>query len=192
MSGSHYSSAEDDEGANTRLNRPIALIGMMGAGKSTIGRRLATRLGVPFVDSDREVEEAAGRSINDIFADFGEAAFRDGERRVLLRLIQGGASVLATGGGSFLDDETRALMKEHCITVWLNADLDTLVERTSRRNTRPLLKNGNPRDILAALLAERGPTYGEARIIIESGGDPHDAVVNEIIRRLDELIEAGI
>ena len=126
------------------LDRSVILVGMMGAGKSTIGRRLARKLGVPFIDSDHEIELAAGRSINEIFADFGEDEFRNGERRVMQRLVDGGPCVLATGGGSFLNAETRQLIKDGCITVWLNAKLDTLVERTSRKNTRPLLNNGDP------------------------------------------------
>lgn len=126
------------------IDRPIALVGMMGAGKSTIGRRLAARLDLPFLDADQEIEMAAGRSVTEIFEEFGEAAFRDGERRVFKRLVQSGPCILATGGGAFLDDEIRRLLNEHCVSVWLNASLDTLVERTSRKDTRPLLKAGDP------------------------------------------------
>lgn len=173
------------------IDRPIALVGMMGAGKSTIGRRLAGRLALPFVDADYEIEMAAGRSITEIFEEFGEAAFREGERRVFRRLVKSGPCVLATGGGAFLDPEIRDLLGEHCISVWLNASLDTLVERTSRKDTRPLLREGNPREILESLLAERGPTYAQADIQIESGGGPHQQVVDEILTALTNLGSAG-
>lgn len=173
------------------IARPIALVGMMGAGKSTIGRRLAGRLDLPFVDADHEIELAAGRSISEIFEEFGEAAFRDGERRVFRRLVKSGPCVLATGGGAFLDDEIRDLLGEHCVSVWLNASLDTLVERTSRKDTRPLLRNGNPREILENLLAERGPTYAAADIQIESGGGPHKEVVEDILKALGDLAASG-
>lgn len=173
------------------IDRPIALVGMMGAGKSTIGRRLAGRLAVPFVDADHEIEMAAGRSISEIFEEFGKTAFRDGERRVFRRLVKSGPCVLATGGGAFLDAEIRGLLDEHCVSVWLNASLDTLVERTGRKDTRPLLREGDPREILQSLLAERGPTYAEADIQIESGGGPHQQVVDDILNALAGLAAAG-
>src|SRR5262249_29144580 len=127
------------------LSRPIVMVGMMGAGKSAIGRRLAQRLGLPFVDADAEIERAAGCTIEEIFEKHGEAIFRDGERRVIARLLEGPVGVLATGGGAFMDPETRARIRSRAITVWLKADLDTLVDRVSRRSHRPLLTNGDPR-----------------------------------------------
>lgn len=169
------------------IDRPIALVGMMGAGKSTIGRRLAARLELPFLDADHEIEMAAGRSVTEIFEEFGEAAFRDGERRVFKRLVTTGPCILATGGGAFLDDEIRSLLGEKCISVWLNASLDTLVERTGRKDTRPLLKKGDPREILAKLLAERGPVYAQADIQVESGVGPHQEVVDNILAALINL-----
>lgn len=173
------------------IDRPIALVGMMGAGKSTIGRRLAARLDLPFVDADHEIEKAAGRSVSEIFEEFGEAAFREGERRVFKRLVNAGPCILATGGGAYLDAEIRALLDEHCVSVWLNASLDTLVERTGRKNTRPLLRRGNPREILEKMLAERGPVYATADIQIESGVGPHQEVVDHILDALAELAAAG-
>lgn len=169
------------------IDRPIALVGMMGAGKSTIGRRLAARLDLPFIDADHEIEMAAGRSVSEIFEEFGEAAFRDGERRVFGRLVKSGPCVLATGGGAFLDDEIRRLLSEHCVSVWLNASLDTLVERTSRKDTRPLLRGGDPREILENMLAERGPVYAGADIQVESGVGPHREVVDNILDALTDL-----
>lgn len=166
------------------LDRPIVMVGMMGAGKSAIGRRLAQRLGVPFLDADTEIERAAGSTISEIFEKHGEAAFRDGERRVIARLLDGPAGVLATGGGAFMDPETRARIKERAVTVWLKADLDTLVERVSRRGHRPLLKNGDPREILAQLIAQRDPVYAEADITVETGQAPAAATVERVIAAL--------
>ena len=156
----------------------------MGAGKSAIGRRLAQRLGVPFLDADTEIERAAGTTISEIFEKHGEAAFRDGERRVIARLLDGPAGVLATGGGAFMDPETRARIKERAVTVWLKADLDTLVERVSRRGHRPLLKNGDPREILARLIAQRDPVYAEADITVETGQAPAAATVERVMAAL--------
>ena len=166
------------------LQRPIVMVGMMGAGKSAIGRRLAQRLGLPFVDADAEIERAAGCTIEEIFERHGEAAFRDGERRVIARLLDGPVGVLATGGGAFMDPETRARIRSRAITVWLKADLDTLVERVSRRGHRPLLKNGDPRAILTQLLEERGPIYAEADITVETGNAPAAATVERVIEAL--------
>ena len=169
---------------------PIVLIGLMGAGKSSIGRRLARRLGVPFVDADEEIERAAGRSISDIFAEFGEAAFRDGERRVIARLLSDDApKVVATGGGAFLDPETRALIKRRAISIWLDADIEVLARRTQRRNTRPLLEGQDHREVLARLAAERAPVYGEADLRIRSGTGPHAEVVAAILAALDGRIK---
>ena len=166
------------------LDRPIVMVGMMGAGKSAIGRRLAQRLGLPFVDADAEIERAAGCTIEEIFDRHGEAAFRDGERRVIARLLDGPVGVLATGGGAFMDPETRARIRSRAITVWLKADLDTLVERVSRRGHRPLLKNGDPRAILTQLLEARGPVYAEADITVETGNAPAAATVERVIEAL--------
>lgn len=167
------------------LSRPLVLVGMMGAGKSTIGRRLAKRLGVPFVDADREIEKAAGMPIPDIFETLGEEAFRDGERRVILRLLsEEGVRVIALGGGALQSEEVRRAIREQAIAIWLDAPLDILVERTSRRRSRPLLERGDKRAILARLLAERRPHYAEAPIHVESDDGPHAAVVDRIIAAL--------
>lgn len=163
------------------LDRSIVMVGMMGAGKSAIGRRLAQRLGVPFVDADAEIERAAGCTIAEIFEKHGEAVFRDGERRVIARLLQGPVGVLATGGGAFMDPETRARIRARAISVWLKADLDTLVERVARRNHRPLLQNGDPRQILERLIAVRYPIYAEADITVETGDAPTAATVERVI-----------
>jgi shikimate kinase len=169
------------------LDRPIVMVGMMGAGKSAIGRRLAQRLGLPFVDADTEIERAAGCSIAEIFERHGEASFRDGERRVIARLLEGPIGVLATGGGAFMDPETRARIRSRAITVWLKADLDTLVERVSRRGQRPLLRNGDPREILARLLETRGPIYAEADIMVETGNSPASTTVERVVEALAAL-----
>lgn len=166
-------------------DRPLVLIGLMGVGKTTVGRRLAAALGRPFKDADEEIEKAAGRSVSEIFADFGEAAFRDGERKVILRLLDQGPMVLALGGGAFVDDETRTRVKEKACSIWLQADIDTLVSRVSRRDTRPLLRDGDPRDILSRLLAARTPAYSEADLHIHADRGSHQATVNAIIDALD-------
>jgi shikimate kinase len=165
-------------------DRPIVMVGMMGAGKSAIGRRLAHRLGVAFVDADAEIERAAGATIAEIFEKHGEAAFRDGERRVIARLLDGPAGVLATGGGAFMDPETRARIKSRAVTVWLKADVETLVDRVARRGHRPLLKNGDPREILSRLIALRDPVYAEADITVETGHAPAAATVERVIEAL--------
>ena len=144
-----------------RIDRPVVLVGMMGTGKSSIGRRLATLLHLPFVDADEAIEQAAQLSISEIFERHGETAFRDGERRVIARLMVGERKVIATGGGAFINPETRALILAKAITVWLDADIDTLVERTTRKDTRPLLRQGDPREILTRLRDERRPAYAE-------------------------------
>lgn len=161
--------------------RTIALVGLMGAGKSTVGRRLAEALGRDFFDSDDEIEKAAGLSIADIFTLHGEPEFRRGEKRVLERLLQGKPHILATGGGAYLDPETRDLLRRGAITVWLNADLETLWERVSRRNHRPLLHQPNPRGKLAQLLEERAPIYSEADLVVKSDDGPHSQTVNSIL-----------
>ena len=166
------------------IDRTIVLVGLMGAGKSTVGRRLAAKLGLTFVDADEEIEKAAGCSIEDIFDIHGETAFRAGERRVIVRLLENPVHVLATGGGTFMDPDTRAHIRENAISVWLRVDLDLLVKRTSRRGNRPLLKQGDPREVLARLIAERYPVYEEAEIIVDSGDGPHETVVQKILERL--------
>ncbi len=167
--------------------RTIVLVGLMGAGKTTVGRRLAKRLGLDFVDADEAIEEAAGMSVADYFEQYGEPAFREGERKVIRRLlIESDRCVLATGGGAFMDDETRALIGEQGLSVWLRADLDLLVKRTSKRNTRPLLRQGNPREILQKLIDERYPIYAEANVTIDTADVPHDEVVDTIVAALKD------
>jgi shikimate kinase len=156
----------------------------MGVGKSTVGRRLAARLHLPFVDADREIEQAAGLSIPDIFARYGEQGFRDGERRVIARLIDGRPKVIATGGGAFMNDETRALILRRSTAIWLDADIDVLVDRVSRRDDRPLLRDRDPREVLVELSAKRNPVYALAPIHIRSEPLPHDATVDAILKAL--------
>jgi shikimate kinase len=158
-------------------NRSFVMIGLMGAGKSAIGRRLATRLNLPFVDADAEIEGAAGESIEAIFAEHGEAYFRDGERRVIARLLEQGPQVLSTGGGAFMNDATREKIRERGVSIWLNAGIDLLMQRVSRRDNRPLLKNGNPREIMEGLIAERYPVYALADFTVESRDVAHDTMV---------------
>lgn len=169
------------------LTKPVVLVGLMGAGKTTIGRRLATRLGIRFVDADAEIELAAGRTVNEIFDDFGEAEFRKGERKVIARLLKGKPMVLATGGGAFMDPKTRARIQEHGLSIWLKADVPLLVERVSRRKTRPLLRDGDAAEILKKLAEERYPVYAQADITIESDAGPHDNVVDSIIEALNRV-----
>ena len=166
------------------LDRPIVLVGLMGAGKSTVGRRLARRLGLPFVDSDAEIEDAAGFSAAEVFERYGEADFRDCERRLVARLIDGSIKVVATGGGAYVDPRTRKLLNERAITIWLDAPIDVLAERTGRRNTRPLLRNGNRRETLESLSEQRGPAYSEAHIRVTSGQGDHKCVVDSIVEAL--------
>jgi shikimate kinase len=171
--------------SSRHINRPIVLIGLMGAGKSTVGKRLAARLHLPFVDADHEIEVAAGCTVSEIFARFGEAQFRDGERRVIARLIDGRPKVIATGGGAFMQDETRALILEKATAIWLDADIDVLAERVGRRDgSRPLLKDRDPRDVLRELAAIRNPVYALAPIHVRSQPLPHDAAVGAILRKL--------
>ena len=164
--------------------RTIVLVGLMGAGKSKVGRRLALRLGLPFSDSDPEIEAAAGETIEEIFANRGEQIFRDGERRVIARLLAQPVHVLATGGGAFMDPMTRALIGRLGVSLWLRADLDTLVARVLRRNDRPLLKRGDPREILARLIERRHPIYAEANLTVDSGAGSPEVTVNRVIAAL--------
>ncbi|MDB5682671.1 MAG: shikimate kinase [Sphingomonas bacterium] len=170
--------------ARGQPDRPIVLVGMMGVGKSTVGKRLAARLKVPFVDADHEIERAAGRTIAEIFERFGEPAFRDGERRVIARLIDGRRKVVATGGGAFMQPETRQLILDRATAIWLDADLDVLAERVGRRDGRPLLKGRNPREVLAELAAIRNPIYALAPIHVRSQPLPHEATVETIMKAL--------
>ena len=173
-------------GADT-TGRPIVLVGLPGAGKSTVGRRLARRLGVPFVDADEEIERAADHSISEIFDRFGEPAFRDGERRVIARLIDGGPKVIAAGGGAFMNEATRVLILERCVAVWLDSDVDTLAERVARRDHRPLLRGKEPREAIAALAERRNPIYAEAHLRVLTEPVAHDEVVERIVAALAEL-----
>ncbi len=168
--------------------RTLAMVGMMGAGKSSIGRRLAARLGLPFVDADTEIEEAANATINDIFEQHGEAYFRDGERRVIQRLLDGAPKVLATGGGAFIQPETRAAIQAGAISVWLKADRDLILARVRRRSTRPLLKTGDPAAVVDRLIAERYPIYDEADIHIQSRDVAHDVVIENVLVALDDYL----
>ena len=174
-----------------RLDRPIVLVGLMGAGKSTVGRRLAKRLGLAFVDSDDAIEDAAGYSAAEIFERFGEADFRDGERRLVARLIDGEVRVIATGGGAFVDPRTRTLLNEKAITVWLDAPVEVLADRTGRRDTRPLLRNGNRMTTLERLAEQRGPAYAEAHIRIRSGEGAHRDVVDSIVAAIEQHLDSG-
>lgn len=170
--------------------RPIVLIGMMGAGKTTVGRRLAAKLGRRFVDSDEEVEKAAGMTIEEIFTAHGEADFRAGEVKVIARLLKDESIVLGTGGGAFINAETRALVKETALSVWIKADFDLLFQRVSRRSNRPLLKTANPRETLQKLIEARYPIYAEADITVVSRDVPQDQVASELIEALaDHLRE---
>ena len=166
------------------ISTTIALVGLMGAGKSAIGARLASRLEVPFFDSDVEVESEAGLSISEIFVNEGEAAFRCRERDVIKRLLKGPVHILATGGGSFVEDETRRELFGRALTVWLKADLEVLYERVLRKDDRPLLKENNPRRVLEKLIEQRYPLYALADIIVESDGGPHEQLVDTIISKL--------
>ena len=164
--------------------RPIVLVGLMGVGKTTVGRRLGARLGLPFVDADHEIELAAGLSVAEIFDRYGEAHFRDGERRVIARLIDGSAKVIATGGGAFMNDATRALILDRATAVWLDADLDTLAARVARRDNRPLLRGKDPRTVLRKLAEVRNPVYALAPIHIRSQAHPHESTVDAIVGKL--------
>ena len=172
-----------------RLGRPLVLVGLMGVGKSTVGRRLAATLGYAFVDADEAIEQAAQMSVPEIFASYGEAFFRSGERRVIARLIEeagrGPGQVIATGGGAFIDPETRALILDRGIAIWLDSDVDTLVERVARKGNRPLLQNGDPREVLVRLKAEREAAYAEAPIHVVSRPGPHQRTVAAILEELE-------
>lgn len=181
----HSPSDAEIKALAARIDRPVVLVGLMGVGKSTIGRKLAQLLDLPFADADDEIEAAAQMPITEIFGQFGEENFRDGERRVIARLLDAGPSVLATGGGAFVQDETRALILRKGIAIWLDSDLPTLLERVGRKDTRPLLRGGDPAEILARLKAEREPAYAQAPIHVASDSGPHGDTVNKILRELE-------
>lgn len=171
-----------------KLDRPIVLVGLMGAGKSSIGKRLAKELNVPFMDSDNVIAEAAACSISDIFEIYGETIFRDLEKRVLVRLLtEEPPSVIATGGGAFLNESIRQIIKEKAVSVWLKADLEVLYERVSRKRTRPLLERGDKREILSRLMVEREPFYSQADITIYSDDGAHESVVMNAVEKLADL-----
>ena len=183
--------AVKDSAPEKSLTKTIVLVGLMGAGKSCIGKRLAHRLGLAFVDADHEVERAAGCSIAEIFARHGEANFRDGERRVIARLLDNPVHVLATGGGAFMDPRTRALIGERAISIWLRADLDLLLRRVARRNDRPLLQVAEPRQKLAELMTQRHPIYAEADIAVDSADGPPDVTLERVVEALESFLANG-
>lgn len=184
-SGTTMSNADTAEDLKRRLgSRSIVLVGLMGCGKSSIGKRLAARLGLPFVDADEEIETVAAKSISEIFADHGEEFFRDRERKVIGRLLSQGPQVLATGGGAYMHPETRAAISANGICVWLKADLCVLMRRVSKRDTRPLLKTPNPEATMQKLMEARYPVYALADLVVESRDEPHEMIVLELIDKL--------
>jgi shikimate kinase len=174
-----------------QTQKTIALVGLSGVGKSSVGRRLAAALGMPFRDADAEVEAAAGRPIPEIFEQYGEQAFRDGERRVIARLLAEPPHVLATGGGAFMNAETRKLIKEKAVSVWLKADVEILAKRVSRKENRPLLAGRDPAEALADQARERYPAYAEADLVVETGDTPHHVAVEAILKALAERAETA-
>jgi shikimate kinase len=171
-------------------SRTVALVGLMGAGKSAIGKRLAVRLGLPFVDADDEIERAAGCSIAEFFERYGEAEFRAGERRVIARLLDRPPLVLSTGGGAYIHPETRSLMRAKAVTVWLRAELDVLYDRVRQRGHRPLLRQGDPREVLARLMEQRYPIYAEADIVVDSTAQPADRTTEQVLAALRDHVQA--
>lgn len=187
-------SALDDTAPASALGRrlggrAIVLVGMMGAGKTTVGRRLAARLGLEFVDADAEIERAAGQSIADIFEQHGEEAFRAGEQKVIARLLSEGPRVIATGGGAFMNERTRARVLDNGIAVWLRADFDVLMERVRRRNHRPLLRADDPEAVMRGLMSDRYPVYALAPIVVQSRDVPHDVIVDEAMDALEAYLD---
>ena len=171
---------------NALQSRSLVLIGLMGAGKSSVGKRLAATLHLPFTDADNEIEEAAGETIQEIFANHGEAYFRDGERKVIARLLSSGPQVLATGGGAYMDPETRNRIADSGLSIWLRAELPILMKRVRRRSNRPLLATGDPKETMKKLMEQRYPVYAEADLVVETRDAPHDTVVGEIVDMLEE------
>ncbi len=170
-----------EEIVNRLAGRSIVMIGLMGCGKSAIGKRLAAKLSIRFVDADEEIERVAGMTISDIFTKYGEAHFRDRETKVITRLLTEGPQVLATGGGAFMSAETRAAVRDHGISVWLRAELPVLMRRVAKRNTRPLLKTDDPEAVMRRLMSERYPVYAEADLVVESRDVAHEVIVDEIV-----------
>lgn len=168
--------------------RSIVLIGLMGAGKTAVGKRLAARLDLPFVDADSEIEAAAGQTVSEIFAEHGEAYFRQGERKVIKRLLDAGPQVLATGGGAFMNEETRANIEACGISIWLRAELRVLMKRVSRRGNRPLLAGNDPEKVMRRLMAKRDPVYAKADIVVDSRDVPHEAIVSAVVDALAEKL----
>lgn len=171
--------------------RPIALVGLMGVGKTTVGRRLAKRLNLPFYDSDDEIEKSSGRTVAGYFKDHGEDAFRAGERRVISRLLDGTPKILATGGGAFIPEETREVLMDNALTVWLKGDFKTIMERVSRKNTRPLLMVDDPQAKMRELMDVRYPIYAKAHITVEIAKGPHVKTVNKVIKAVEDYIAAS-
>lgn len=178
-----------DRGKINIGERTIVLVGLMGAGKSSVGRRLAAELGLPFKDADTEIEQASNLSVPEFFDAHGEKAFRDGERKVISRLLTEDQHILATGGGAYMDGDTRHIIAQNGLSVWLRADLDTILKRCLKRNTRPLLRKGDPRQILENLIKERYPIYAEADVTVDSGDGPHHIVVSKIIKAINDYQE---
>jgi shikimate kinase len=186
-------SAQEIAALGRRVDRPIVLVGMMGVGKSSVGKRLAHLLDCAFVDADEEIERSAQMSVPEIFDTYGEAYFRDGERRVIARLLAereagAGTIVIATGGGAFVNAETRALILERAIAVWLDSEVDTLVDRTARKGNRPLLRGGDPHEILGRLREERAPHYAQAPIHVMSGNGPHVQTINKVLQGISQWL----
>ncbi len=171
-----------------RLDRPVVLIGLMGSGKTRLGRLLSDALGLPFADSDDEIENAAGMSVAEIFERFGEDYFRDGERRVVRRLLEDGVKIIATGGGAIMNAETAALVWEKAVSVWVRADLSVMLERTGRNDRRPLLRRGDPEAILKDLMAKRYPVYEKADIVVDSHSGAVETIVDQALEKLDEFL----
>ncbi len=182
------STAKDAEIAHQKLgNRALVLVGLMGAGKTSVGRRLAEKLEIPFVDADHEIELAAGKTIPEIFSDHGEDYFREGERRVITRLLENGKQVLATGGGAFMNTETREKIKGHGVSLWLKADLELLLKRVAKRNDRPLLQKEDPAIVMKRLIDLRYPVYAQSDITVESRDVQHGQMVNDVIKALADF-----
>ncbi len=171
-----------------RIDRPVVLVGMMGVGKTSVGRRLAGILHLPFTDADDEIVHAAQMSIPEMFEQYGEAYFRDGERRVIARLVSHGRGIISTGGGAFANSQTRALILEKAVAVWLDSDIEVLLDRVGRNSNRPMLRGGNPAEILTRLKAERESAYAEAPIHVKSGSGPHTRAVHKVLKGLDEWL----
>jgi shikimate kinase len=181
-------SSGEIEALARRIDRPVVLVGMMGVGKTSVGRKLAQVLHLPFVDADDEIVTAAQMSIPEMFERYGEPYFRDGERRVIARLVDGERKVIATGGGAFVNAETRAMILERAIAVWLDSEVETLLERVGRKDSRPLLREGDPREILTRLRAEREPSYAQAPIHVISGPGPQYRTIGKVLKGIAQWL----